>query len=114
MAMTQLDESTYTMFVQVFMAFGQGAGPLLASGETILALTEDYRGAAERDRNSWNAIAPVVLGWARAVGALSGHHALHDSRFVISREDYQYAKDVAARHSEILLSRCPWTPRESE
>jgi hypothetical protein len=105
----QTDDAVYPILVQVMIALGQGAGPVLISRDAILALDADYRAAAERDQARWDEIAPTVLGWARALGALAAHHALHDGRAIVSRADYVAAKDQIARHSLEARGRCPWT-----
>jgi hypothetical protein len=105
----RLDDTTYSILVQVLIAFGQGAGTAIVSKDVVLALTADYAEAARAAADGWDEQAAVVRNWAQVLGALAARTALSKDRAVIELADYQHAKDAAAKHSTHALGRCRWT-----
>lgn len=105
------DWPTFGIFVQVVVAFGQGAGHLPVSEAGVRAAAAHYLPRIEAHAGRWPEDAPVVLGLARIMGQLAAARAAAGGRPTIDVEDFvhaqqavHHAKDETAR----LIGSCPW------
>ena len=97
------ESTVHEILVQLFIAFGQGAGTMRVSRETIAAATRDYVDRIEQHVDRWESIQVQTLDVARSLGRLSAHLALLDAGDVILPKHYE----GASRHSE-RMAPCPF------
>src|SRR5262245_48031526 len=96
--------------LQLAMAFGQGAGPMHATPDALVALYEKYRPAFERKIGQWPGIELQTLAFARAAGFGAAVRAAQNGRAVIDVEDALDAIEKIRRNKLRPLIDCSLTP----
>lgn len=95
------------MLAQVFMAFGQGAGTMLATPAALRAGRAAYGKLFAPD--TWEQHAPLTLEFARAIGRLAAHNALQQGASAIGEDDMKAA--IQKIHEKQLWPAfCPYCP----
>jgi hypothetical protein len=105
-----LPDAIFTVLVQIYGAFAQGAGHLSVDDGVILQAREDYVPLITRDLERWGADGARTLATTRAMGQLAAHKALKDGEVIIRRRHYRAAQRDIHRMGGI----CPFVhPRRS-
>jgi hypothetical protein len=86
------DYQTYQVLVQLLVAFGQGAGTLHVSGEVVAAATDYYSPRLRKDLARWEEYELRALEFARGLGRLAAHVALHEGSDRILLKHYEEAR----------------------
>jgi hypothetical protein len=95
------------MVAQSVMALGQGAGTMLATPAALRLAQNAYARMLKGD--NWHLDAPVVLEFARAVGRVAAHLAVHSGGTVIDRDDMGKAIELV-RGRQMWPCFCPYCP----
>lgn len=88
------------MHLQLAMAFGQGAGTMLASEECLTFLLQEEQSLIEQARITWTASRPAFAYLVRLLGQMAAVNAAADGRAEIGVQDVQ--KCLSA-----VLAPCP-------
>jgi hypothetical protein len=108
------DETTVeAKFLQLAMAFGQGAGVMLATEEALLAAREAYAGDVRARAPEWNEYALQAIEYGRILGSLAAEHALRHSRCVIDVPDVRHALGVVQTNERGPVGFCRITMRRA-
>lgn len=97
-------DAVFTILVQIYGAFAQGAGHLFVDDDVILQAREDYVPLIIRDRELWPVEGPRTLAATRAMGALAAHKAMEDREVTIRLKHYRAAQKSVHRQAGI----CPF------
>ena len=103
-------DTTQTIGFQVAMAFGQGAGTMLATPAALRHAFSKYDAIFTRNVKRWPEYELVALEYARALGQQAAFAAARDNRCVIDVDDVQHGLDVIWRNRLRPLSNCGLTP----
>lgn len=106
--MTQPD-GLQAKYLQLAMAFGQGAHMMLADEEALLMAWRAYAQDLDRRAPEWNKYALQAIEYSRVMGSLAAQHALHHGRCVISAEDIEAALKAVRRNTAFPLGVCSIT-----
>ena len=98
---------------QLAMAFGQGAGAMLATSEALLAAYQPYEASFQERADTWVDFELRALHYARALGQVAAARAAQSGRCVIDTDDVRYALDTVQRNRLRPLSICDLTPIRS-
>lgn len=93
---------------QLAMAFGQGAGTLLATREGLLDAFTPYATAISDDKH-WQQQSSRVFAFARALGQVSAAHAARAGRCVIDSEDIKFGLMALRKNTIEPLGQCAIT-----
>jgi hypothetical protein len=93
---------------QLAVAFGQGTGTMLATGESLRVAFNNYYEAV-REFGEWDAHATLIFEYARALGRAASDHASRTGQCVIDVADIEYALEVVRGNTRRPLSACPLT-----
>lgn len=93
------------VMAQIWVAFGQGAGPVRTSQKAVLALRARYDGEIPKRLPAWGENAVQVLERIRAIGRVAVLKATERADTVISEEDVNAAIVAVERESD--TSWCP-------
>jgi hypothetical protein len=104
-------DSSHTIGLQLAMAFGQGAGTMLATSQALLAAFNPYAAAFENRAERWADFELRAIEYARALGQVAACAAANNRRCVIDVEDVQYALAVVQSNSRRPLLVCDLTER---
>lgn len=104
-------DSTHTIGLQLAMAFGQGAGTMLATSEALMAAFTPYAAAFEEKAERWVEFELKALEYARALGQVAAYAAASNRRCVIDAEDVRYALSVVQSNTVRPLLVCDLTQR---
>lgn len=103
-------DTPQTIGLQLAMAFGQGAGAMLATSEALLTAYNAYLPSFERKAGEWPEHELRSLQYARALGFLAAFTAAQNGRAVIDVEDVRTALGNV-RHNRLRpLMLCSLTP----
>ena len=97
--------------LQFAMAFGQGAGLMLATEDALLAAREAYGGDVRARAPEWNEYALQAIEYGRVLGSLAAEHALRHDRCVIDVPDVRHALGVVQTNERSPLGFCRITMR---
>ncbi len=105
MADTTTDSSRMLLLA---MAFGQGAGTMLASRDALSAALSYFNDKQLQglEENRWNEYALKTVEFSRAMGTLAAFSAARNGQLVIGPEDVRYAITAARAQSVPLLGPC--------
>jgi hypothetical protein len=94
------------------MAFGQGAGTMLATSAALLTAYTAYRPSFEEraSANNWAEVELRSVEYARALGQVSAFAAARNGRCVIDSADVRAALRIVQRNQARPLSLCDLTP----
>ena len=95
------------ILAQVFMAFGQGAGTMHATPAAVRAGRLKY-GPTLKVQN-WDADAPQVLEFARALGRVAANLAAQEGSTAIDEQHFRRASELVIGH-QIGPWSCPYCP----
>ena len=84
---------------QYYFAFGQGAGSMRVSRETIEAIRKRHLERIQRVAVDWNQYHIGVLEYMRAVGRHAALIATEDGRIAISAADYAKAATLSEKRA---------------
>ena len=98
-----LSDAVFTILVQIYGAFAQGAGHLYVDDEVILQARKDYVPVITRDLERWGVDGPRTLATSRAMGQLAAHKAMKDGEVIIRRRHYRAAQKDIHRMGGICL-----------
>ena len=104
-------DTLQTIGFQLAMAFGQGAGAMLATSGALLAAYQPYESSFKERTDTWSEFEVRALHYARALGQVAATRAAQSGRCVIDVEDVKYALDTVQRNTLKPLSLCDLTPR---
>jgi hypothetical protein len=93
-----------TIKLQLAMAFGQGAGVMLATSDALNHLLSDHSLLIEQAAPSWSVSHWAFTQLTRHLGQLSAHHAAAHNSAVIRVQDLD-----ACIH--VVLDLCPCMPK---
>lgn len=96
-------------YLQLAMAFGQGAHMMLADEEALLLASNAYAADLERRAPQWDMYALQAIEYSRVMGSLAAESALRNGRCVISRPDIEAALDAVRRNRAFPLGVCSIT-----
>ena len=100
--------------LQLAMAFGQGAGVMLATEQALLVALDAYRESVNARARDWNDYSLQAIEYGRVLGSLAAHHALANSRCVIDEDDVRYGLDGVTDNDRSPLGFCRLTLRERQ
>ena len=103
-------DSPQSIGLQLAMAFGQGAGTMLATAEALLAAFETYAAAFENRAGNWQAFELRAIEYARALGQAAAWSALSQRRCIIDVADVRAAFGTVKRNTLRPLQLCDLTP----
>jgi hypothetical protein len=89
MTETQPVQENREKLLQLAMAFGQGAGSMLAAEEGIKTALAPYERKISEVSGRWSQVAVIFIEYARILGHLSAVHAAQAGRCVITSEDVE-------------------------
>ena len=104
-------DSTHAIGLQLAMAFGQGAGTMLATSAALLAAFTPYAAAFEHRAERWAEFELRAVEYARALGQVAACSAASNRRCVIDVKDVRYALGVVRSNTQPPLSVCDLTDR---
>jgi hypothetical protein len=96
--------------LQLAMAFGQGAGTMLATPRALMAAFNTYAEAFTDRAESWSAFELRAVEYARALGQVAAWTAVDNGRCIIDLADVRAALTVVQRNVHRPLSLCDLTP----
>jgi len=99
-----LSDAVFTVLVQIYGAFAQGAGHLHVDDEVILRARADYVPLITRDLEHWPVEGPRTLAATRAMGQLAAHLAMEHGEVTIRLKHYRSAQKAIHRMRGI----CPF------
>jgi hypothetical protein len=107
MATRSQEPDLHDILALIHMAFGQGAGTMIATPEAVRAGEAAYeRVLSPRE---WDKNALAVLEYSRAVGRVAAHLATDEASPLIDAKHVKAAiKKVAVRQTGVV--RCPFCP----
>ena len=85
------NESFDTIRLQLAMAFGQGAGSMLANSETLAFALSAHSGLIERAAGDWTASKPAFIELVRVLGQIAATRAVLDGKAEIEKQHIQEA-----------------------
>jgi hypothetical protein len=94
-----------TIRLQLAMAFGQGAGVMIATGDALNALLSAHGDLVDSAVPNWNTTHWAFIELMRLLGRLSAHKAATRLSPVIEWPDIDACKQV-------LLDLCPCDPKK--
>ena len=97
---------------QLVMAFGQGAGTMMATANALSKAHLAYGGLVHSQR--WESDRLVAIEFGRALGRAAAAHALNDCRCVIDEVDIEFAINAVSANQAEPLGPCPLTERLSK
>ncbi|HEX6464813.1 MAG TPA: hypothetical protein VFZ98_10180 [Vicinamibacterales bacterium] len=100
-----------TIGLQLAMAFGQGAGTMLATSAALLAAFNPYAEAFKERVDNWAEYELQAVEYARALGQVAAYAAASNKRCVIDAPDVRYALGVVRRNTLAPLEPCALTGR---
>jgi hypothetical protein len=95
--------------LQLAMAFGQGAGVMLATEAALLAALGPYAESIRGRDSDWDEYALQSLEYARVLGSLAAHHALGAGHCVIDAHDVRHALEIVRENRLPPLLVCKLT-----
>ncbi len=103
-----LESAVHEILTQMFVAFGQGAGTLPVSREVIRAGTREYAALVRANLDRWPTIEHQTLEYARGLGRVAAHLALHDAAHSVGEEHYRDAVERFAATASAVEYECPF------
>ena len=98
-----------TIGLQLAMAFGQGAGALLATPEALETAYDTYATAFEVRAREWSAFELRAIEYSRALGQVAAWTAISNGRCIIDAKDVKAAFAVVRRNRLRPLRLCDLT-----
>ena len=98
--------SEETMALQLAMAFGQGAGTMLATPAALVAALAPYRESLHDRLSEWDTLSLKFIEFSRALGTLSATHAAQAGRLVIDEADVEWALPKILSNTLLPLGAC--------
>ena len=93
---------------QLFVAFGQGAGPIFMTVEAVQAARDQYRPLVQARQGEWDSNALVLFEYARSLGRTAATIAAQQGSPQINAEHYQQASSRVASASVASRIACPF------
>lgn len=93
---------------QLFVAFGQGAGPVFLTVEAAQAARAQYKPLVTARLGEWDSQALMLFEYARALGRTAAHFAAHEGSPEIDAGHYQQASALLADRSRSAQVACPF------
>lgn len=102
-----VDAPEFQIFGQLLIAFGQGAGAIYVSPDVITASASEYLPRIRTHLDGWDRDALRAIEFARAVGRLSAHLAMHDGTPTIGPDHFERAlRETLSKPS--VMQPCPF------
>jgi hypothetical protein len=95
-----------TITYQLAMAFGQGAGTMLASAGAVSTAIAPFSQAFSNNVNQWDDWALKSIEYARALGKLSSVYAAANGAAVIQTAHVSWALQQIANNAILPLGPC--------
>jgi len=93
-------------FVQLLLAFAQGAHPYLLSAPGIRAARDLYGGKVHSFVDDWHAVLPTAVFYARALGACAAQLAAKEGSKFIDGDHFNEAARLSALDPRIDCPFC--------
>jgi len=100
-----------TIGLQLAMAFGQGAGALLATAEALETAFDTYAEAFDDRAAEWHAFELRAIEYSRALGQVAAWTAMSNGRCIIDAKDVRAAFAVVRGNRLRPLQGCDLTGR---
>jgi hypothetical protein len=84
-------ESSDTIRLQLAMAFGQGAGSMLANEEAIEYALSAHAAIIDRAIGNWEGTRPAFIELVRLLGQIAAARAASDGKPEIERQHVEFA-----------------------
>ena len=107
------DDDLQAIGFQLAMAFGQGAGTMLATSRALQAAFKPYDSAVRNRLGNWADAELRAVAFARALGHVAAVHAAGRGHCVIDVEDVEYGLDAVRRNELRPLGACDLTDRRA-
>lgn len=106
MAGEESHDTVEDRFVQLLLAFAQGAGTLLLSTEAIASLRNIYEPRIRDSSGEWSDMLPAAVFYARALGATAAQLAAAEGRQFIEFGHFTEASSRSTVHARIDCPFC--------
>jgi hypothetical protein len=90
-----------TITWQLAVAFGQGTGVMLPTGDALRTLYGAYEKALDRAADDWQAYAFSTIEHCRVIGQIASVHAAHRQSCLIEPQDVAFALEAAQRKESL-------------
>jgi len=92
----------------LFVAFGQGAGPIFMTVEAVQAARDQYRPLVQGRLSEWDSNALVLFEYARSLGRTAANIAAQQGSPQIDAAHYREASSRVASASASTRIACPF------
>ncbi len=93
---------------QLFVAFGQGAGPMFVTVAAAQAARTQYRPLVTARLGEWDTQALTLFEYAGALGRTAAHVAAQEGSPEIDAGHYEQASSLLATRSRSAQVACPF------
>jgi len=104
-------DTPQTIGLQLAMAFGQGAGTMLATAAALMEAYKAYEPAFEERASRWVEVELRTVEFARALGQVAAISAAQNGRCVIEADDVRTALKAVQSNRSRPLTLCDLTNR---